>query len=408
MVLRGENWITSQAESTINKQLVMIKQTSKIIRAKQTEYFSIICSDYSKIENETIVPFIGYCEDSDSEKQTYSIVTEYQHNLSLEILFVNDYLLEWWDFTRKIIFIYGVAYGIDYLHQNSILHQNLNFSNILVSAKCEPKISDFEITSIFPIDFGKIPDNRLIFIAPEIIDGNKYSKESDIYSLGVISIMILMDSMNILNKNLSSEDLISQIKLGLLRSLPNCIPTCMHELLLSLISTDPAKRPTISSFLETLQSFFPIFEENENFQLQMFTDYKNKITLAEDQMDEECKQTKHNADNGDPEAMYLYAYYRKQGIHCVKNETEALRYYQRSADCGFEKAINALNALKRKSAPTTIPDESSTGTKAKININKLHRLKEKLRNKKKSVTVVPEEKNLISDKVVNLKLEEID
>ncbi|KAK8878640.1 hypothetical protein M9Y10_005420 [Tritrichomonas musculus] len=370
-----------------------------------------MCIKFSELRNDTIVPFIGYCIDQNANIPTYSIIIQFMQNYSLNDLFQDcggGIPHENWDFTRQIIFLYGIAYGIDYLHQNKIVHGNLNFCNILVSGNLLPKVSDFLISSFFPLKIENISDDKLIFMAPEFIESLQPTYKSDIYSFGICAIMIMMNNTNILGDDKpTGQELIDLIKSGVLLTLQPSIPSYMHDLLLRLISKDPKERPTVGKFLDELMAMIPDFTKDPTFNQQVLNDYINLITSAEDKMDEAAKKAKRDADSGDPEAMWRFARLRSKGIGCNKNETEAWYYYQKAAENNYKPAQIFIKASKKKNAAilaATDPKESKNP-----DASKYAKLKEKLRNRKGNKKVVSEEKNIvISTPLTDLKNEDLD
>jgi serine/threonine protein kinase len=82
--------------------------------------------------------------------------------------------------------------GVQYLHENNIIHTNLKPSNILLKRDKENrtsiKISDFFLITIHESEIQThTKDVRTPkYMAPEVFCGGKYNTKADIYSLGVI------------------------------------------------------------------------------------------------------------------------------------------------------------------------------------------------------------------------------
>ncbi|KAF9446240.1 kinase-like protein [Macrolepiota fuliginosa MF-IS2] len=92
---------------------------------------------------------------------------------------------------NKTDLIYGAAEGLSYLHSKSIIHGNIKCSNILVSSSGEACISDFGMAKVLE-DVTKTAASTTLqtagsarWLAPEIIEGESPSKQSDTYSFSM-------------------------------------------------------------------------------------------------------------------------------------------------------------------------------------------------------------------------------
>ncbi|XP_058093192.1 putative kinase-like protein TMKL1 [Magnolia sinica] len=91
----------------------------------------------------------------------------------------------------------GIANGLDHLHtglQKPIIHGNLKSKNILLNSNYQPYLSDFGLRLLLnPTTGQEILEASALegYKAPELIKMKDASKESDIYSLGVILLEIL-------------------------------------------------------------------------------------------------------------------------------------------------------------------------------------------------------------------------
>ncbi|PKC06664.1 kinase-like protein [Rhizophagus irregularis] len=91
---------------------------------------------------------------------------------------------------RKISILYDISSGLMNVHNSNFIHRDFHSGNILVNSdvlSCRNKVGDLGLSrsandiSLDDEIYGVIP-----YIAPEIFKGSAFSKESDIYSLGMI------------------------------------------------------------------------------------------------------------------------------------------------------------------------------------------------------------------------------
>ncbi|KAG6645457.1 hypothetical protein CIPAW_08G124200 [Carya illinoinensis] len=102
----------------------------------------------------------------------------------------------------------GVARGIDYLHQGcemQILHFDIKPHNILLDENLNPKVSDFGLAKLYPVEDSIVPlthaRGTLGYMAPEMVYQNigGISYKADVYSFG----MLLMEMVS-RRKNLNA------------------------------------------------------------------------------------------------------------------------------------------------------------------------------------------------------------
>ena len=88
--------------------------------------------------------------------------------------------------------------GVAYIHDRSIIHRDIKPENILLADKNENcydvKIVDFGLSAEFNLRQGKNSQGKvgtLIYMAPEQINLDNYSKKVDIWPCGIIMYQLL-------------------------------------------------------------------------------------------------------------------------------------------------------------------------------------------------------------------------
>jgi len=157
-----------------------------------------------RIHHVNIVLLIGFCAQRSNRALIYEFMPKGSLNkyiFSTEESIVLSY--------KKIYDIaIGVARGIEYLHRGcdmQILHFDIKPHNILLDENFTPKISDFGLAKLYPVDNSIVSltaaRGTLGYMAPELFYKNigGVSYKSDVYSFG----MLLME-MASRRKNVSA------------------------------------------------------------------------------------------------------------------------------------------------------------------------------------------------------------
>ena len=173
--------------------------SDKVEKAFQAEVRSL-----SSLRHPNIVLFLGSCRSnvrvmgklSSAAEVQYGIVTEYMSGGSLHdhvhcgnwVSTASPRLL------RSIV--KDVVLGMIYLHNEGIIHRDLKSRNILTSSNWRAKIADFDLSRIKQATlFKNDPSSSLVgtpsWMAPELIQGNKYDEKVDVYSFAVVLFEIL-------------------------------------------------------------------------------------------------------------------------------------------------------------------------------------------------------------------------
>lgn len=134
------------------------------------------------LNHPNIVKIIGFVEDPQ-----INIIMEYVKHRSF-IMYIHAHRPNLTN-RRLLKFAADIALGMEYLRSKNIVHRDLAARNILVDSDECVKISDFGLSQIAgPNGYYLARSTRdipITYYAPETIQSNKYSFESDVWSYGI-------------------------------------------------------------------------------------------------------------------------------------------------------------------------------------------------------------------------------
>ncbi|PWA39428.1 Protein kinase, ATP binding site-containing protein [Artemisia annua] len=148
--------------------------------------------------HENIQPLLGFCDEGGHMILVYEKKTDFERlSKILNSLFLT------WEIRLKICL--DIAHGLNYIHnkmddQKMVIHRKIS-SEVIVCDVIRHRviITGFELSTFFPSDHVEDVDDFVAngedvyetYIAPEFIETGKATKESDIYSFGLVMFEIL-------------------------------------------------------------------------------------------------------------------------------------------------------------------------------------------------------------------------
>ncbi|RPA79672.1 kinase-like protein [Ascobolus immersus RN42] len=140
-------------------------------------------------KNEHIIEYI----DSWEEDRKIYIMTEYCEGGSLDRFLDEIGNKGRLDEFRVWKILLELCLGLSHIHNSGFIHLDIKPANVLISSEGALKISDFGMASKWPAPAGIEREGDKIYIAPEILQGGKYDKPADIFSLGLSMIEIAVN-----------------------------------------------------------------------------------------------------------------------------------------------------------------------------------------------------------------------
>mgnify|MGYP001198563409 CR=1 FL=1 len=189
------------------------------------------------------------------------IVMEYVSGGSLKKFCTETNLLP---VRQAVLIIFKACRALDYAFQNGVIHRDIKSANILLSDRDDIKISDFGTAQISQSEHTQIDGfvGSPAYMAPEQINEEAPSVQTDIYSLGVTMYELLAgrlpfqaaNSVAMINKILTEEP-------TPLKAIRPDIPEKLVEIVEKAMAKDSAKRyPAWYAMARDLADTFPQLE----------------------------------------------------------------------------------------------------------------------------------------------------
>ncbi|XVE55171.1 hypothetical protein DITRI_Ditri03aG0138400 [Diplodiscus trichospermus] len=207
-----------------------------------------------EVLHKNVVRFIGAC----TKSPHLCIVTEYMPRGSLyDYLHKNHNVLK---LSQLLKFAIDVCKGMEYLHQNDIIHRDLKTANLLMDTDNVVKVADFGVARF--LNQGGVmtaETGTYRWMAPEVINHQPYDQKADVFSFAIVlwelvTAKVPYDTMTPL-----------QAALGVRQGLRPDLPEDAHPKLLDLMQrcweAAPDIRPSFSEITAELETLFEEVKE---------------------------------------------------------------------------------------------------------------------------------------------------
>jgi serine/threonine protein kinase len=194
-----------------------------------------------------IIKLYGITQDPETEN--YVMVMEYANDGSFRKYLNKNYnKLSW---KSKIDNLDDIISGLKHIHEKELIHRDLHIGNILKLKSnaaitdmglCKPANCNTQKNSIYGI---------LPYIAPEILQGQNYTKAADIYSFGIIMYEVISGLPPYYDLS-HDENLAIKICQGLRPRFEIKVPQLVVQLIKRCLDADQLNRPTAEEIIKIL------------------------------------------------------------------------------------------------------------------------------------------------------------
>ncbi|EXX76856.1 Ssk22p [Rhizophagus irregularis DAOM 197198w] len=219
---------------------------------------------------EYIIEVYGISQDI--ETKDYMLVMKYASGGNLHNHLHKNFSDIAWN--KKLHTLWKILEGLNVIHKNHFIHRDFHSGNILIAHQtwliCDLGLSLPANYSLSNNEvYGVIP-----YIAPEIFKGGAFSKESDIYSIGMIMWELTTGCKPFANID-HDVDLIYKIIDGKQPEITKDTPECFANLMKRCWDSDPSRRPLITEITESFNNWYhknkyvEIFKQAEQKRLEL-------------------------------------------------------------------------------------------------------------------------------------------
>ncbi|GCB63523.1 hypothetical protein scyTo_0011633 [Scyliorhinus torazame] len=177
------------------------------------------------------------------------------------------------DHKKLLLYASQICKGMDYLGSKRYVHRDLATRNILVESDTCVKIGDFGLTKILPgdKDYYKVlepGESPIFWYALESLTDSKFSRESDVWSFGVVLYELFtysdrsrsppMEFLRMIGSDVQGQIVLQMLEVLKTKRLPapqDC-PREMYNIMLSCWNHSPAQRPTFIELQRKIEEMY--------------------------------------------------------------------------------------------------------------------------------------------------------
>ena len=192
---------------------------------------------------------IGYKEAFfDEASQTLNIIMEYaddgdlatkiKYNLKHGLIFRENII---WNYLIQIL------EGINYLHENKIIHRDLKSANLFLMKDGTVKIGDLNVSTIAKMGIAFTQTGTPYYASPEVWMDKSYNNKSDIWSIGCIVYELCMLKPPF--RGTSMKNLCNNIQRGVYEQINNIYSDDLKKIISKMLVINPDQRLSAKDLL---------------------------------------------------------------------------------------------------------------------------------------------------------------
>ncbi|XP_042440478.1 serine/threonine-protein kinase STY17-like [Zingiber officinale] len=214
-----------------------------------------------KVHHNNVVSFIGAC----TMPNEFCIVTEYMTGGNLYDYLHKDHMTL--ELPQLLKFAIDICKGMDYLHENNIIHRDLKTANLLMDANNVVKVADFGVAR-FQNEEGIMTAETGTYrwMAPEVINHQLYDHKADVFSFAIV--LWELATSRVPYEKMSPLQAALGVRQGLRPDPPNHMHPRLQDLMQRCWDSIPGKRPSFKEITGELEELLQLVQASVEASVQ--------------------------------------------------------------------------------------------------------------------------------------------
>ncbi|KQJ92958.1 serine/threonine-protein kinase STY46 [Brachypodium distachyon] len=199
-----------------------------------------------KVRHKNVVQFIGAC----TRQPNLYIITDFMSGGSVYDCLHKNSAFKLPEILRVAT---DISKGMNYLHQNNIIHRDLKTANLLMDENKVVKVADFGVSRVKDQSGVMTAETGTYrWMAPEVIEHRPYDHKADVYSFGIVLWELLTGKIPY-GQLTPMQAAVGVVQKGIRPIIPKDTHPKLADLVQKCWHGDSAERPEFSQILEILQ-----------------------------------------------------------------------------------------------------------------------------------------------------------
>ncbi|CAM0954545.1 unnamed protein product [Alopecurus aequalis] len=227
------------------------------LTARLKKQFTVEVTILARLNHRNVIKLVGAC----SCPPVFCVITEFLSGGSLRA-FLRKPECKQLPLEKIISISLDIAYGLEYVHSQGVIHRDVKPENILFDGECCAKVVDFGV-AFEDVYCNTLEDDPGTYrwMAPEMCKRKPYCRKVDVYSFGLVLWELVTGSIPY-EEMTPLQAAFAVVNKNLRPVVPSSCPTPLQQLMEQCWSVQPDKRPEFSQIVQILENLKKVLDRD--------------------------------------------------------------------------------------------------------------------------------------------------